>query len=191
MCLCYLCNMFSTRTTLLSYQIFHTYFLLLHYMKQKDSIFIKLLKKHTNINTYFINTFFKKFKINGDSHFDIKDTMVAKYLKIKLSTLRRRLQNIYSNKQLYYENVDYIKVKSGKTSGVTYMLNYQCFENLAMTGDTEEANTVRLYFIKLREFIRDKQHLIYQAIENKKQLHKYKGFDTIYFFAVKKNSSIF
>lgn len=71
------------------------------------------------------------------------------------------------------------------------MLNYECFENLAMTGDTEKANEVRLYFIKLRKFIRDNQHLIYQAIENKKKLHKYKGFDTIYFFAVKKHSNIF
>ena len=30
-----------------------------------DSIFIQLLKKHTNIDTDFINTFFKKFKIGG------------------------------------------------------------------------------------------------------------------------------
>lgn len=86
-----------------------------------------------------------------------------------MSTLRKRLQNAYSNKDLYYENVDYIKVKSGKTSGVHYMINYKCFENLAMSGDTPESYTIRQYFIELREFIRDNQHLIYQAIENKKK----------------------
>ena len=31
----------------------------------KDSMFIKLLKKHTNIDIDFIDIFFKKFKING------------------------------------------------------------------------------------------------------------------------------
>ena len=55
----------------------------------KDSIFIKLLKKHTIIDKDFINTFFKKFKIGGDLDFDIKDEDVAKYLNIKLSTLRK------------------------------------------------------------------------------------------------------
>lgn len=35
------------------------------------------------------------------------------------------------------------------------------------------------------------QHLIYQAIENKRALHKYRVCDTIYFFAIKKNSTIF
>jgi len=89
-------------------------------------------------------------------------------LGIQISTLRKRLNNYFSKKELYYENVDYIKIKSGNGNQTIYMLNYQCFENLAMTGDTEEANTVRLYFIKLREFIRDNQHFIYQAIENKK-----------------------
>jgi hypothetical protein len=30
----------------------------LYYMINKDSVFISLLKKHTNIDTKFINTFF-------------------------------------------------------------------------------------------------------------------------------------
>ena len=60
-----------------------------------------------------------------------------------------------------------------------------------MMGETEESNAVREYFIKLREFVRDNQHLISQAIQNKQKLHKYAGFHSIYFFAAKKNSSIF
>ena len=49
-------------------------------MINKDSVFISLLKKHTNIDTKFINTFFKKFKIGGELNFDIKDKDIAKFL---------------------------------------------------------------------------------------------------------------
>ena len=74
------------------------YKMLLNYMKNKDSIFIKLLKKHTNIDEDFIDTFFKKFKIGGELDFDIEDTKVAKHLNIELQTLRNRLSNKYSKK---------------------------------------------------------------------------------------------
>ena len=49
-------------------------------MTNKDSVFIDLLKKHTNIDVKFINTFFKKFKIGGELDFDIKDKIVSDYL---------------------------------------------------------------------------------------------------------------
>jgi len=64
------------------------------------------------------------------------------------------------------------------------MLNYQCFERLAMSGDSPKSETIRMYFVKLREFVTDNQQLIYQAIENKIELDKYSGYDSIYFFAV-------
>ena len=63
------------------------------------------------------------------------------------------------------------------------MLNYQCFEKLAMSGDSEKSEAVRNYFIKIREFITENQAIIYQSIENKEELHKYSGYDSIYFFA--------
>ncbi len=151
---------------------------------KKDSIFIKLLKSHTNIDQEFIDTFFTKFKIGGDLDFDIKDIDVSKYLGISLATLRKRLSNTFSKNKRYIERVDFIRVKTGNTSGTTYMLNYQCFEKLAMSGDSAKSETVRMYFVKLREFLSDNQHLIYQAIENKNELTKYSGFESIYFFAV-------
>ncbi len=153
-------------------------------MKNKDSVFITLLKKHTNIDTEFINTFFKKFKIGGELDFDIIDKDVASYLDITLDNIRRRLQNKYSKTKKFIENVDFIKIKSGKTTGVAYMLNYQCFEKLAMSGETQQAEIVRIYFIKLREFLVENQKMIFQAIENKNDLHIYRGYDSIYFFAI-------
>jgi hypothetical protein len=153
-------------------------------IKSDDSIFIELLKKHTNIDEDFIDTFFKKFKIGGELDFDIEDKNVAKFLGITLSTLRNRLKNVYSKTKRYFEKVDYVRIKTGTTNGVIFMLNYQCFEKLAMSGDSSNSETVRMYFVKLREFITENQHLIFQAIENKNDLGKYAGYESIYFFAV-------
>lgn len=98
--------------------------------------------------------------------------------------MRQRLKNEYSKSKRFIERVDYIKIKTGKTSEITFMLNYQCFEKLAMSGDSKNSEIIRMYFVKLREFITENQHLIYQAIENKNELGKYEGFESIYFFAV-------
>ena len=161
-------------------------------MPVKDSIFISLLKKHTTIDIKFINTFFKKFKIGGELDFDIKDKMVAEYLDITLDNVRRRLQNKYSKTKKFIENVDFIKIKFGKTTGVNYMINYQCFEKIAMSGETQQSEIVRMYFIKLREFIVENQKMIFQAIENKNDLSIYRGYESIYFFAVdKRKQNIF
>lgn len=153
-------------------------------MSKNNNILFQLLKKHTTIDTDFINTFFKKFKIGGELDFDIEDKNVAKYLGITLQSLRNRLLNQNSKNKNYLEKVDYVKIKSGKSSaGLTYMINYQCFERLAMSGDSVESESVRMYFVKLREFITEHQYLIYQAIENKSDLKKYTNFESIYFFA--------
>jgi phage anti-repressor protein len=151
--------------------------------QKKDSIFIKLLKENTNIDEDFIDTFFKKFKIGGELDFDIQDTNVSKYLNINLTTLRKRLNNAFSKTKRFIENVDYIRVKTGVSNNINYMLNYACFEKLAMSGDSDQSEVVRMYFTKLREFITDNQHVIYQAMNKKNDLKIYNKMDTIYFFA--------
>ena len=152
-------------------------------MSKKDSIFIKLLKENTNIDEDFIDTFFKKFKIGGELDFDIKDTNVCKYLDINLATLRKRLNNIFSKTKRFIENIDYIRIKTGVSNNIIYMLNYACFEKLAMSGDSKQSEVVRMYFTKLREFITDNQRVIYQAMNKKNDLKIYNKMDTIYFFA--------
>jgi len=150
----------------------------------KNTTFISLLKKYTNIDRDFINTFFKKFKIGEELNFDIIDVDVAKYLEISLPNLRKRLLNDFSKVNFFYETVDYIKVKTNKTSSLTYMINYPCFERLAMRGVSEQSETVRMYFIKLRQFIVENQEVLYQALENKDDLRKYEGYESIYFFVI-------
>lgn len=158
-----------------------------------NKIFIKLLKEYTNIDHSFIDTFFKKFKIGGDLDFHIKDVKVANYLNITMKNLRQRLRNQAgsSNSEIFFENVDYIKIKEKKTSSVTYMLSYSGFERIAMTSNSQNAETVRLYFIKLREFIVENQYLFYQSITQNQDLQKLSGFEMIYFFAVDEKKDFF
>lgn len=153
-------------------------------MSKKDHTFIELLKKYTDIDIQFINTFFKKFRIGGDLNFDILDKDIAKYLDIALITLRKRLSNEYSKTKRFIENVDFIKVNTGNKSGVNYMINYSCFEKIAMSGDSPKSESVRMYFIKIRQFLVENQKLIFQAMEEKTDLSKYNGYDSIYFFVI-------
>ena len=134
--------------------------------KSKDNNLIKLLKKYTDIDDEFINTFFKKFKIGGELNFYIKDVEIAKYLGISIITLRKRL----STNKIFFENVDFIKVKTGITSGVNYMCNYQCFEKVALLSDSVKSEEIRMYFVKITQFLIENQKLIYQAMENKKSI---------------------
>ena len=48
--------------------------------------------------------------------------------------MRKRLLNTYSKNELYVENVDFVRIKNGKTSHIDYMINYQCFERVGMVS---------------------------------------------------------
>uniref|UniRef100_A0A6C0EF59 Helicase ATP-binding domain-containing protein n=1 Tax=viral metagenome TaxID=1070528 RepID=A0A6C0EF59_9ZZZZ len=120
--------------------------------------FCELLKIHTDIDDKFIDLFLINFKNNNK--FDIKDIDVAKYLDIELKTLRKRLNNTFSKSINYIENVDYIKLKTGKTTAVVYMLNYQCFERLTISGDTQKSEIIREYFTKISNFMYEYNKLI-------------------------------
>jgi hypothetical protein len=148
--------------------------------------FPELLKKYTAIDHNFIDTFFSNFQIRDDLVFAITDTSIAKYLNITINILRERLCNKYSNGEKYIYNVDYIKVRKDKSSQLTYLLNYQCFERIAMAGHTPESESVRMYFIQLRKFLSENQNVMGQAITKKQDLRKYNKFETIYFSAIDK-----
>lgn len=152
-------------------------------MASQNTTFMKLLKKHTSIDKDFINEFFKDFKIGEELSFHIEDKKAAEYLGIKVESLRNRLLNKGAKTKAYLEHVDYIKTKRNGASNITYFINYQCFERLAMSGNSEESETIRSYFTKLREFILENQKIIYQAMTNKDDLRKYAGYKCIYFFA--------
>jgi len=146
--------------------------------------FFELLKKYTDIDEDFIDTFFKEFKIGHELEFNINENNICDYLNITIKTLRMRLNNQYTNKDFYFEKVDYIKEKYGRGNSIRYILNYQCFERIAMSSKTLESELVRSYFIKLREFLFNNQDLIKQALDNYSELKKYSSMETIYFFAV-------
>ena len=155
------------------------------YIKMMKIPFYKLLLNHTTIDKDFIKTFFKKFSIGDKLQFHIKDKKVSNYLNINIRTLRKRLNNSYSKYENYIKKVDYIKVKNDEyNSSITYMLNYPCFEKLAMSSDSDNSESVRIYFSELIRFIFDNQTIIYQSIVNHEDLKKLYGYDVIYFFTV-------
>jgi phage anti-repressor protein len=152
-----------------------------------NNSFYSLVKKYTNIDHEFIDTFFKEFVIGDELDFSIEDQKVSNYLQIKLTSLRRRLNNEFSKKTYFIENVDFVKIKnetSSSNASKTYMLNYPCFERIAMMGDSDRSESVRMYFTKIRQFMVEYQHVIYQSIQNYEELKKYEGFETIYFFVI-------
>jgi len=121
--------------------------------KINNKSLIDLIRKNTDIDGSFIDTFFKNFKIGGELDFDIQDKDVAYYLGITLATLRKRLTNSFSKTKKYKENEDYQRVKTGNASQVIFMINYSCFEKLAMSGDSKGSELVRSYFIKLHKLL--------------------------------------
>ena len=68
---------------------------------------------------------------------------MIEHLNITQKTLRMRLNNQYTDKEFYFENVDYIKEKYGVKYNVKYLLNYQCFERINI-----EDKIINKYFIK-------------------------------------------
>ncbi len=70
--------------------------------------------------------------------------------------------------KIIWKNVDYIKIKNKKyNSSITNMLNYLCFEKLAMNIDSDNSESIRIYFSELRIFTYDNQTIIYQSMINK------------------------
>lgn len=157
----------------------------------KKYSFTELLKKYTSIDEEFIDIFFNRFKIGNDLEFNIDEVDLANFLNIKLRTLRKRLKNKFGINENYIEKVDYIKIKYEKKNKYKYMLNYRCMEKLAMNGDTDESDIIRLYFTKLREFLYDNQELINQSLDNYSHLRKFDKYNCIYFFAVDEKHNIF
>jgi hypothetical protein len=53
------------------------------------------------------------------------------------------------------------------------MINYQCFGRLAMDSNNNKAESVKMYFIKLRKFLIKHQDVNSHTLNNKKELKKY------------------
>ena len=47
------------------------------------------------------------------------------------------------------------------------MCNYQCFEKISIHSNSAKSEEIRMYFVKITQFIIENQKLIYQAMENK------------------------
>ncbi len=60
------------------------------------------------------------------------------------------------------------------------MINYQCFGRLAMDSNNNKAESVKMYFIKLRKFLIKHQDVNSHTLNNKKELKKYGQYESIF-----------
>jgi phage anti-repressor protein len=157
---------------------------------KENSDLLHLLKTETNLSSNFLNSFFKEIFPNKEREeqlFYITDHLAAKWLGVSNITIRERLRNKYSNKSkndkiesktinpkdkseskgysLYTELVDFIIVPTKVKNEKTYLLNYDCFRRLAMMSETEKGETLRYYFTRIEEFLKNNQSTIKQNID--------------------------
>lgn len=85
--------------------------------------------------------------------FYIKDCDVSNYLGINLATLRKRLNNALSKNKRFLKNVDYIRIRTGISNYVNYMLNYCCFEKIVISSDSPKSEDIQSFFFKSKEFL--------------------------------------
>ena len=113
---------------------------------------ITLLKKHTDIDVDFINTFFSLYDLDNKNIFIINLENIAKWLDSKKGDLKETLLNSYKL------NIDYIinKTSSNGRKGAPkeeILLTVKCFKLLCMQSRTKKAVEVREYFYALEELI--------------------------------------
>ena len=148
----------------------------------------EFLKKYTGVSIKFINEYYKFYEMCETTKYGINVEDVINYLEIK------QTDKFYSNiRTKYIENVDYIKRETqGKKIANQKMMNYyldlNTFEKICLLSHAEKANSVRDYFIKLREFINYYKSNISNMIINK-TLEYPEG--SIYIILANKNKNIF
>ena len=160
-----------------------------HIMNNVEKITMKdFLKTYTGISIKFIDEYYKFYEMCELNTFGIDIEELITYLDIK--NKNRFYENIKKN---YIEGKNYIKktLQEKKTIGnknVIYYLNLNTFEKICMMSHSEKANSVRDYFIKLREFINYYKSNFSNMIINK-SLEYPDG--SIYIILTNKNKNIF
>lgn len=94
--------------------------------------------------------------------------------------LRDKLKNKGVKYVYFVGDVGCVVLNTGYKSKKIYMVNYKCFERICMKSGGENAEEVREYFSKIREFIHQNHTLIYQALNNFDGLKKLTGSNAIY-----------
>jgi len=148
----------------------------------------EFLKTYTGVSIKFINEYYKFYEMCELTKFGIDVEDLITYLDIK--NKNRFYENIQKN---YIEGKDYIKKKLQEkkiigTKNVIYYLNLNTFEKICMSSHAKKANSVRDYFIKLREFINYYKSNFSDMIINK-SLEYPEG--SIYIILTNKNKNIF
>jgi superfamily II DNA or RNA helicase len=114
--------------------------------KMKTDTIINNLSKTIHIkNKYTIYDYNiqQESNIDNENAFLITDIEIASYLNVTIDNIRRRLQNKYSKTQNFIENIDFIKMKLGKTSKLIYKLNYLCVKKIIISSNTTISEKIK------------------------------------------------
>jgi len=150
-----------------------------------DNISLKdFVQKFLPISKRFIDKYFKFYDACENDKFGINVEDIIIFLKInKTEIFYKRLR------KNYIEHLDYIvKYNNNKATKniklVEYFVTFITFEKICLMSRTEEADKVRDYFIKLRQFVDYYKNHIKNMIYSSK-------FGAIYIILVNKNKNIF
>jgi phage anti-repressor protein len=123
--------------------------------------FSDFLKKYSTIPNTFIDDFFSFYKYNtSDEEIIIDINLVAKWLKMNKSDLKKTLI------RSYIENIDYkisIEKSLNKTGRPSEMIliSTSCFKRISMNSNTEKGGEVREYYEKIEKLLHKyKDHII-------------------------------
>lgn len=130
---------------------------------------VDFLKKYSKINNKFIDDFFGMYDIKNKESYSVDLDKMAKWLKIRKSTIKKTLL------KTYIEDVDYmvngiVKVKgsgSGGQNKETIMLTSDCFKLISMKSHSERAEKVRKYYLELEKLIDDYKNYIIAGLNDK------------------------
>ena len=143
------------------------------------------LKKYTAISNTFIDEYYLFYERCENEIYGIDAELVVEYLEYK--DVKKFYERLREN---YKVNNDYIIKRvlnpgSKTAKRVQYLLSFDCFEKICMLSRTQQADSVRDYFIILRKFINYYKNHFADKINHLATTKKY-----IYILMVNKNKNI-
>lgn len=143
------------------------------------------LKKYTSISSTFIDKYCSFYDLCKKDKFGINVDLVVKYLEYTDSKrFYRRFRKTYTLNEDYVIKKNAVKAEKD-VKLVEYFITIECFEKICMLSRSKMGNSVRDYFITLRQFINYYKNHIADTIN-----HMAKPGKCVYIILANKNKNI-
>lgn len=156
------------------------------YIQNMGDINLRLfLKKYTSISSTFIDKHCSFYDLCEKDKFGINVDLVVKYLEYTDSKrFYRRFRKTYTLNEDYVIKKNAVKAEKD-VKLVEYFITIECFEKICMGSRSKMGNSVRDYFITLRQFINYYKNHIADTIN-----HMAKPGKCVYIILANKNKNI-